>query len=286
MLTLLKNKVVTNVQGSQVDIQQREISWYTGNLFTIAGQCGIMAGFSMEQFTVKTSNVNFFLQALYLACISLSTGMLTCGIITATFAGIWGKGLALRGPEGLKSVHKATHNLRIQQRRMYAYFIIGLILFLASHIVYTKISHGGYIHTATVFILGFFFSLILLVCVCLTRILRVDDEEAIDSRMYTLQGYEGIEDLDQRIYSGEYAPAVEHDGFRAMLHPPSINPTLKEGQGGKGITPKRFADDPDLNPDLVAATSFNKSATGEPDPTTLQGRAVQFNNYLDKIISR
>merc|ERR1739845_182942 len=52
-----------------------------------------------------------------------------------TFCCIFGKGLALRGPHGARSVHVAVDNLHREQRRVFMEFLLGVCGYLLSHVI-------------------------------------------------------------------------------------------------------------------------------------------------------
>ncbi|CAE8654624.1 unnamed protein product, partial [Polarella glacialis] len=112
MLQIYKNEAITHVQREQMEIRQMELDWYTRNYDTMAMQAAMFAGFAFEQITEPVpEGTNKMLEVVYVVLTASTLGFELCVCMSCTFCCIFGKGLALRGPNGARSVHIAIDNL-------------------------------------------------------------------------------------------------------------------------------------------------------------------------------
>ncbi|PHJ24740.1 transmembrane protein, partial [Cystoisospora suis] len=120
-----------------------------------------------------------------------------CVVVTTTFCCIWGPGLALRGPDGIRSVHTAVDSLKSEHGYIFAFFFLGLIAFYLSNLLLVWCYFEEWIAVSSSLLLIFFLLLIFYYTISLLYKLRVTEEEAVEGRIEALQAYENIADLDQ-----------------------------------------------------------------------------------------
>ncbi|KAL8449282.1 hypothetical protein Emag_003666 [Eimeria magna] len=197
MLQLFKNQVVTSVAKQQVEIRQLELDWYTNNYWTLSQQAALLAGFAFSQITTALPpDVSFSLEASYLLLAALSLGMQLCVIVTTTFCCMWGPGLALRGPDGVRSVNAAVENLKAEQGTVFFMFVAGLSCFFTSNILLLWCYFEEWVAFASSLFLGGFVLVIAYYAVTLTYQLRVRETDAVEGTIEALKAYDDIADLD------------------------------------------------------------------------------------------
>lgn len=140
--------------------------------------------------------MSFELEAAYLLLAALSLGMQLCVIVTTTFCCMWGPGLALRGPDGVRSVNAAVENLKAEQGTVFAMFVAGLSCFFVSNILLLWCYFEEWVAFASSFFLGGFVLVIAYYTLTLTLQLRVSDSDAVEGNIDALKAYENIADLD------------------------------------------------------------------------------------------
>ncbi|PFH37926.1 hypothetical protein BESB_002670 [Besnoitia besnoiti] len=216
MLQLYKNQVVTAVAKRQVEIRKLELDWFTNNYWTLSQQGALLAGFSFAQITTALpKDTSFLLESLYLLLASMALGLQMCVVVTTTFCCMWGPGLALRGPEGIRSVHTAVDSLKSEHSYVFAFFFLGLIAFYLSNLLLVWCYFEEWIAIAASVFLCVFLFLIFYYTVSLTCKLRVADQEAVEGKIAALSSYDNIADLDETV--APTSAAVESERERAAL---------------------------------------------------------------------
>jgi hypothetical protein len=124
MLSVYKNSVVANASLGQADLRQRELDFYTNNYWIWGSTATVMAGFVFAQLTDKKvpEGTNFYIEQAYLGCTAISLGLDMCIITWTVLCCVYGPGLALRGPDGMKSFHDTVDFLKKQQFEIYSAF--------------------------------------------------------------------------------------------------------------------------------------------------------------------
>ncbi|CDJ66463.1 hypothetical protein, conserved [Eimeria necatrix] len=197
MLQLLKNQVVTSVAKQQVEIRQLELDWYTNNYWTLSQQAALLAGFAFSQITTSLpEHLPFALEASYLLLAALSLGLQLCVIITTTFCCMWGPGLALRGPDGVRSVDEAVDKMKGEQGVVFFLFVLGTVCFFVSNVLLLWCYFESNVAAASSLFMGGFVLLIIYYSVTLTYQLRVRETEAVEGNIDALRAYGNITDLD------------------------------------------------------------------------------------------
>merc|ERR1712007_37303 len=110
-----------------------ELDFYTNNYVTWGGTSTITAGFVFSQLTNPVpEGTDVYLSSAYLVFLAISLGFSLCVITWTTLCCMWGPGMALRGPEGMVSFHKAIDFLKVEQNSIYNTFIISVFSYFAS----------------------------------------------------------------------------------------------------------------------------------------------------------
>merc|ERR1719436_2333065 len=136
MLQLYKNEAVTKVAREQIDIRQMELDWYTMNYDTMAMQAALFAMFAFGQITQPVpEDTSLGFRVIYIGLTCMTLGLELCVCMSCTLCRIFGKGLALRGPHGARSVHTAVDNLQKEQKVIFTQFLTGVLGYLMSHII-------------------------------------------------------------------------------------------------------------------------------------------------------
>ncbi|XP_026190361.1 uncharacterized protein LOC34620254 [Cyclospora cayetanensis] len=226
MLQLFKNQVVTSVAKQQVEIRQLELDWYTNNYWTLSQQAALLAGFAFSQITTALpSDVSFGLEASYLLLAALSLGMQLCVIVTTTFCCMWGPGLALRGPDGVRSVNSAVESLKAEQGTVFGLFVAGLSCFFASNILLLWCYFEESVAFVSSLFLGGFVVVIAYYTLSLTLQLRVAEAEAVEGNIDALKAYENIADLDACYASAHFKLAEPHQQTAEAAAPSALGGT-------------------------------------------------------------
>merc|ERR1719265_1012930 len=144
---------------------------------------------------------NVILEVTYVALTAFALGFELCVCMSCTFCCIFGKGLALRGPHGTRSVHVAVDNLQKEQKLVFTQFMLGGLAYLVSHVIEMWIYFRPRIALTVSIPLCIFFLMIIYFTVDITSKLTVREDRALTGQIAALGPYERIRDLDQEIYS-------------------------------------------------------------------------------------
>mmetsp|Transcript_51489 Transcript_51489/g.130833 ORF Transcript_51489/g.130833 Transcript_51489/m.130833 type:complete len:217 (+) Transcript_51489:112-762(+) len=201
MLQLFKNEAITKVARKQMEIRQLELDWYTMNYDTMALQATLFAGFSFDHITDPVpEGTALWMEVAYVSLTAIALGFELCVCMSCTFCCIFGKGLALRGPHGARSVHVAVENLEKEQRLVFTQFVTGIIAYLLSHILQLWIYFRPRIALTVSIPLVIFVVTIGYYVWYIVNALVLDDSKALTGQIGAWAPYERIEDLDEAIY--------------------------------------------------------------------------------------
>lgn len=202
MLQLFKNEAVTHVAREQIEVRKMELDWYTTNYDTMAMQAAMFAGFAFEQMSEPVpEGTDLFLEVTYVSLTAFALGFELCVCMSCTFCCIFGKGLALRGPHGSRSIHVAVDNLQKEQKLVFTQFMLGGLAYLVSHIIEIWIYFRPRIAGTVSIPLCFFFFLIVYYTIDITSKLQVREDRALTGQIAAFGPYERIRDLDSEIYA-------------------------------------------------------------------------------------
>eukprot|EP00933_Yihiella_yeosuensis_P060353 TRINITY_DN6288_c3_g1_i1.p1 TRINITY_DN6288_c3_g1~~TRINITY_DN6288_c3_g1_i1.p1 ORF type:complete len:229 (-),score=35.74 TRINITY_DN6288_c3_g1_i1:151-837(-) len=200
MLQVYKNQVVAGAQCSQADVRQKELDFYTNNYWIWGGTAVIMAGFAFGELTEEIpEGTNDILAMSYLGFTAICLSLDLCIITWTVLICIWGPGMALRGPDGMKSFHDAVDFLKNEQSQIYTAFVVSVIAYFGSSCCLLWV----YPSTDLVNTAG---TCVLLLClVALTFVqCRLDfaigalgnAHEDVDGQIHAFRTFEHISDLD------------------------------------------------------------------------------------------
>lgn len=201
MLQLYKNEAITTVAREQIEIRQMELDWYTMNYDTMALQAAMFAGFAFEQITEPVpEGTGKGLEVVYVILTATTLGFELCVCMSCTFCCIFGKGLALRGPHGARSVHIAVDEMQREQKLVFTQFLCGVLAYLLSHIIQMWIYFRPRIAFTVCIPLTIF---VLTICYNVWHIIRalvIPGDRVLTGKMDAWAPYERIHDLDEAIY--------------------------------------------------------------------------------------
>merc|ERR1712007_255675 len=112
--------------------------------------------------------------------------------------GIFGKGLALRGPHGARSVHVAVDNLHKEQKRVFVEFLLGICGYLLSHVIEMWIYFRPRVAMTVSIPLIIFFLAIVYYTVSIMSKLLLHEDRALTGQIAAMGPYEMINDLDEK----------------------------------------------------------------------------------------
>mmetsp|Transcript_120066 Transcript_120066/g.299502 ORF Transcript_120066/g.299502 Transcript_120066/m.299502 type:complete len:221 (-) Transcript_120066:26-688(-) len=201
MLQLFKNEAITRVAREQMEIRQMELDWYTMNYDTMALQATMFAGFAFEQITEPVpEGTDMWMEVVYVTLTAVALGFELCVCMSCTFCCIFGKGLALRGPHGARSMHVAVDNLQKEQKLVFTQFVTGIMAYLLSHVIQMWIYFRPRIAlTVSIPLIIFVLSIGYYVWHIVNALL-LDDNRALTGQIAAWAPYERIQDLDEAIY--------------------------------------------------------------------------------------
>lgn len=198
MLQLYKNEAITKVARAHIDIRKLELDWYVTNYDTMATQAAMFAGFAFEQITEPVpEGTDLWMEITYVALTCLTLGFELCVCMQCAFCCIFGKGLALRGPHGARSVHIAVDNLQKEQKIVFGQFVLGILSYLLSHVIEMWIYFRPRVALTVSIPLLIFLLAIMYFVVRIINLLAVNDDSALTGAINAFQPYDRIQDLDE-----------------------------------------------------------------------------------------
>lgn len=225
MLQLLKNDVLTSAAISQADVRQTELDFYTNIYWLFGGTATVMAGFVFGQLTNPVPfGTDYRLEFAYLVTTSLCLGLNLCVITWTVLCCMWGPGLALRGPDGMKSFHEAVTFLKDELQQLYNVFAVGVFCYFGSTctIVWVYPSRTT-VNIGCTAVLGCFMLVLIIVQFKLELRLggSVISHDGADGRIRAFGGLEAVDDLDNFVSTyvtgarpaREPAPNANVEGF-------------------------------------------------------------------------
>merc|ERR1712080_751021 len=120
--------------------------------------------------------------------------------MSCTFCCIFGKGLALRGPHGARSMHLAVDNLAKEQTLIFSQFLIGILGYLLSHVIEMWIYFRPRIALTVSIPLIIFFLAIVYYTITIVQKLHLPDTKQLTGQIAAWQPYERIQDLDEEMF--------------------------------------------------------------------------------------
>jgi len=157
MLQAYKNDTLTDLQVRTLSIREKELNFWNMCLSTMARQGALIAGFTYESLvTGFPSSASPILELLFLLITILAMSCSLLSVTIAAFCTMFGPGLALRGPEGAESMHKAVDVMQEYARSSFSVFMLGLVCFHVSSILMMWGDHSAFIGVITsVVLVGF-----------------------------------------------------------------------------------------------------------------------------------
>uniref|UniRef100_A0A7S1WP90 Uncharacterized protein n=1 Tax=Alexandrium catenella TaxID=2925 RepID=A0A7S1WP90_ALECA len=207
MLQLYKNEAITSVTREQLEIRKMELDWYTTNYDTMALQAAMFAGFAFEQVTEPVpEGTDTVLEVVYVILTCTTLGFELCVCMSCTFCCIFGKGLALRGPHGARSVHDAVNNLEKEQKLVFTQFLLGILGYLISNIMKMWIYFRPRIALTVSLPLSVFFLAIVYYVLYIVDSLVLEEGRSLTGQISAWAKYEKIQDLDEALHRTEMEP--------------------------------------------------------------------------------
>ena len=151
MLLADKRDLQNSLKLSLIQIEEKELNYYTNNCMTIGTQAAMLTGFAFaalvevkldDYLRLAESQGYLFEQVLMCAwylCAMLAGLLEMFTLVKAMQLSILAPGLALRGPEG--SMTRALVTLRHEYKRVHTLFYAGLFFFLGATAIYSIAFH-------------------------------------------------------------------------------------------------------------------------------------------------
>jgi hypothetical protein len=125
MIAADKEALQTTLKQQALQIQEKELSYYTNNFNSLSTSSSLIAGFSFGALASTSDAGGSFIAAFFYVCTTLSFGFNLLVVINCTFVTMWGPGMALRGPDG--SMQKAVEGMQAQRTHTFIFFALGLV---------------------------------------------------------------------------------------------------------------------------------------------------------------
>ena len=142
MLLADKRDLQNSLKVSLLQIEEKELNFYTNNCMTVGTQAALLAGFAFAAVVeiryddvivenqVLDAHQKTVLQVLWFVTTVIAMICEIFSLVKAMQLSILGPGLALRGPEG--SMTRALVVMRVEFKRVHMLFYGGLWSFLIS----------------------------------------------------------------------------------------------------------------------------------------------------------
>eukprot|EP00302_Diacronema_sp_CCMP2436_P009538 CAMPEP_0179885532 /NCGR_PEP_ID=MMETSP0982-20121206/30334_1 /TAXON_ID=483367 /ORGANISM="non described non described, Strain CCMP 2436" /LENGTH=266 /DNA_ID=CAMNT_0021781125 /DNA_START=472 /DNA_END=1269 /DNA_ORIENTATION=+ len=156
MLYADKRALENNLQVSLIRIREKELDFYAKNCTAIGTQAALLSGFAYSSILGMSfsDDVPIGLQLLYTAITAIAMTVELIALFNSTLCAMLGPGLALRGPDG--SMHTAVDGMTIEYRICFLFFVLGVLAFFMSALLYAWISFHWPIALSTSLVLVFF----------------------------------------------------------------------------------------------------------------------------------
>lgn len=156
MLQAYKNDTLTDLQVKTLSIREKELNFWNMCLSTMARQGALIAGFTYQSLVIGFSSASPLVELLFILITILAMSCSLLSVTISAFCSMFGPGLALRGPEGAESMHKAVDVMQEYARSSFSVFMLGLVCFHVSSILMMWGGHSVFIGVITnVVLLGF-----------------------------------------------------------------------------------------------------------------------------------
>ena len=139
----------------------------------------MLTGFCYGGLSIDSPVKSWLIQFGYLSCTTTAMGFGLLTIVIASLCGMLGPGLALRGPEGPSSVHKAVNTMKNESFMCFSFFMAQLLFFHLSSFLLMWVLYSSRV-AIVVNIVLLVFLLIFVVNGCeIYNKLHVSDAEAV-----------------------------------------------------------------------------------------------------------
>mmetsp|Transcript_57183 Transcript_57183/g.90901 ORF Transcript_57183/g.90901 Transcript_57183/m.90901 type:complete len:206 (+) Transcript_57183:44-661(+) len=203
MLQLFKNDVVTSTSLLQADVRKYELELYTKNFWVWGGTSTVLAGFLFEQITSPVpESTPWNMEFVYLASTALCLGLSLCIITWSVIICMWGPGMALRGPDGMKSFHDTIEFMKTEHRRMYYIFMLDILTYFGSTCAKVWVFPSREkVNLACSIALALIFVVLLVMQFMLECRIggSLIEHQGEDGRIHGLRDFEGVGDLDTHL---------------------------------------------------------------------------------------
>jgi hypothetical protein len=139
MLLADKRDLQNSLKVSLLQIEEKELNYYTQNCMTVGTQAALLAGFAFaaiieDRFTAVAADSQKIVQSGWYIVTTIAMALQILTLIKSMQLSILGPGLALRGPEG--SMTRALVAMRLEYKHVHRLFYTGLCAFLISVGIY------------------------------------------------------------------------------------------------------------------------------------------------------
>lgn len=206
MLQTRKNQVLTSAAIKQMNVRHRELQFYMNSYWVWGSCCTVMEGFVFAQLvTPVPPNTELWLELLYLVFITVAGGLNLYIITVTTLCCVWGPAMAIRGAEGLRSVHLACDFMKDEQNWVYGAFLVSILSYFGFSMCLLSIWgwDGRVTVICNVVFTGFLVMLVFLLTFLFRRVgsSMIFDHSGAEGRIRTLDVLQDLADFDHDLHS-------------------------------------------------------------------------------------
>ena len=186
------------MQVKTLEIRYKELDFWKNTFTTMAGQSAMLTGFAYGGLSLDSEKKSWLINFGYLGCTTSAMGFGLLTIVIASLCGMLGPGLALRGPEGPSSVHKAVDTMKDESVLCFIFFMCQLLFFHLSSFLLMWMLYPTNVAVIVNVVLAIFLVMFVYNGVTIFSKLHVSSEDAISGKFQEFGNYSHMQQLDQR----------------------------------------------------------------------------------------
>ncbi len=154
MLLADKNDLHQRLKLNLIQIDEKELNFYTQNCYTLGTQAALLSGFAFTAIVEARdeADAESSMQIVWSASTVLAMVFELMTVVKSMQLSIMAPGLALRGPEG--SMTRAVLVMRAEYKVLHRLFYAGLVFFHVSAALYATILLGFWIALASIILVA------------------------------------------------------------------------------------------------------------------------------------
>jgi hypothetical protein len=163
-------------------IRQKELEFWKTTFTTMAAQSAMLTGFCYGGLSIDAEKKSWVINFGYLSVTTCAMGFGLLTIVIGSLCGMLGPGLALRGPDGPKSVHMAVDVMKSEAVACFGFFMLQLFFFHLSSFSLMWILYSSRVAIIVNIVLAFFLVLFLVNGFTIWNKLHVSEKDAVSGQ--------------------------------------------------------------------------------------------------------